>query len=285
MRFCNINAWSGTGLKHNEDALFTAEGLLIVADGASGLDGIHLTEAPTDACWLAQRAVALLADKLTEKKKPITEALEETALALRQELYACGYPKDACCFPSASLMIARRGEQMLELYSLGDCTALVDFGDKRPVLCWHDDAVTRLDDAVLARAQALAQEKKSTVADELPGLRALLVENRKKRNSENGYWIFDPSGEGIAHGRHMLLPAEEVRSLALMSDGFYDIVQIGRSYSHSGLLTKLASTPAQQLVEELFAALEADPHYEDLPRFKLRDDATVAYACVEATGS
>ncbi len=279
--FGNINAYSGTGLEHNEDAVYTAQRLLIVMDGASGLDGIHRTDAPTDARWLAQTTVALLAEKLAAPERPIAVALEETAHTLRQGLAAFGYPEEPDLYPSGSLMIARLLGQEIELFTLGDCTALIRWRDGRPVHCCHDAAVTRLDDTVLAHAQKLAENSGGSVAQVLPGLRHMVVENRRMRNREGGYWIFDPSGRGIAHGRRQLLPAGQVHSLALMSDGFYDIVQLAGGPDHEALMALLENTPARKLVEGLYEALEADPLLERLPRFKLKDDATVAYARVE----
>ena len=279
--FVNINAYSCAGLEHNEDAVYTAEGLLIVMDGASGLNGIHRTDAPTDACWLSHTAVALLAEKLNASERSIAEALEETAEALRQGLAAFGYPEEPELYPSGSLMIARRLGGEIELYTLGDCTALIRWRDGRPVCCCHDAAVTRLDNAVLTRAQKLADNCGGSVAQALPELRSYVVENRRLRNREGGYWIFDPSGRGIAHGQRLLLPAGEVHSLALMSDGFYDIAQLEGGPTHEELMTLLENTPAAKLVEGLYEALEADPLLDRLPRFKLKDDATVAYARVE----
>lgn len=279
--FVNINTYSGTGLEHNEDAVYAAQGLLIVMDGASGLNGIHRTDAPTDARWLAQTTVALLAEKLGSSERPIAGALEETAEALRRELAVFGYPEEPELYPSGSLMIARLLGREIELYTLGDCTALIRWRDGRPVCCCHDAAVTRLDDAVLTRAQKLAERGGGSIAQALPELRSFVVENRRLRNREGGYWIFDPSGKGIAHGQRLLLSAGEVHSLALMSDGFYDIVQLEDGPTHEELMLLLESTPAEKLVEGLYEALEADPLLDRLPRFKLKDDATVAYARVD----
>ena len=275
--FCNVNVCTRAGREHNEDAVFAGDGLLIVMDGASGLNGIHLTSEPTDARWLAQTTVALLAEKLADPQLPINAALTETAGELRQGLRGFGYTGDAADYPSGSVMIARQLGSDVELFSLGDCTALVQFSDGR-LTCFHDDAVTRLDTAVLERAQALAGERGYTLAQALPEMRPMLVANRAKRNTPGGYWIFEPSGVGIPHGQRWVFPQAEVRALAMMSDGFYDFAQMRGGPSHQQLMDMLAVTPAEKLVDDLFAALEADSLRELLPRFKPRDDAAVVYA-------
>lgn len=279
--FCNINAFTKAGLQHNEDAVFAGNGLLIVMDGASSLGGIHLTDAPTDACWLAEETVTMLAKKLSKPAMPITQALDETAVKLRERLHTCGYPADGDAYPSGSLMIARETEGQVELFSLGDCTALIRFCDARPVLCFHDDAVTRLDGSVLAQAAALARNSGKSVAEVLPQLRNELVKNRQKRNTNSGYWIFDPSGAGISHGERMLLPVADIHSLALMSDGFHDILEVAGAPSCNQLMELLETTSAQQLINDLFAVLEADPGLDRYPRFKVKDDATVAFTRVK----
>lgn len=276
--FFDVNVSTKAGLAHNEDAVFANQSLLIVMDGASSLGGFHLTPAPTDACWLAGETVAMLAEKLALPSVSIPEALTQTAAELRAKLLAFGYPEDPYTFPSGSVMLARDLGDQVELFSLGDCTALVCYADGRPALCFHDDAVTRLDAAVLAQAGKLAREAGMDVADVLPRLHPMLVENRLKRNRENGYWIFEPAGLGVPHGQRLLLPKENMHSLALMSDGFYDMVEMDGGPSHQQMLNLLETTPADALIERLYAALEKDPRLNAFPRFKIKDDATVAFA-------
>lgn len=279
--FCKVNSTTKAGLAHNEDAFFSNENTIVVIDGASSLGGVHLTDAPTDACWLAKTTATLLSEKMADGNRPIPLILEETAEELRRSLYACGYGENAENFPSCSLMAARLDEEQLELFSLGDCTALVRFHDGRPLLCFHDDAVTKLDNSVLEKAGIMAKESDRSIAATLPKLQNMLMENRKKRNQQNGYWIFDPSGAGIAHGKRIVIPRKDVHSLALMSDGFYEITQLDAAPTHPQLISLLETTPAEELVRSLFSALEADPLFDRYPRFKLKDDATVVYARVE----
>lgn len=265
---------------HNEDSLFFNRNTLVVIDGASSLNSVHLTASPTDACWLADTTAKLLEEKLSEGNKTLSIALEETAEELRHILSGYGYQENVDTFPSCSLMVARLLDDNLELFSLGDCTALVRFHDGRPVLHFHDDAVTRLDNSVLEKAGIMANESGLSIAEVLPGLQHMLMENRGKRNHENGYWIFDPSGSGIVHGKTLLIPRKEIHSLALMSDGFYEITQSEVASTHQQLLSLLETTPAETLVQSLFSMLESDPRFDRFPRFKLKDDATVIYAHV-----
>ena len=278
--FCDINFATKAGLVHNEDAVYADPDLLIVMDGASGLNGIHLTPAPTDACWLAGETVSRLADRLKRPENSIPQALADTAAELKAQMFSYGYQDDPFAFPSGSLMLAREAGDRIELFSLGDCTALAAFHDDRSVLHFHDDAVTRLDGMVLSGAAELAREKGISVADALPHFHGMLVGNRMQRNKEGGYWIFEPAGLGIHHGQSLLLPKAEVRSLALMSDGFYDIVEQEDGPTHRQLLEWLETAPADELIRQLFAQLEKDPQLNRLPRFKTKDDATVAFARV-----
>ena len=147
---------------------------------------------------------------------------------------------------------------------LGDCVVL------------HQPEVADLDDRVIAAAVDLrdggrAPHIRSAVADLAPQLRA----HRALMNTEDGYWIAEPSGAGISHAQTAAFERGQVASAMLMTDGMSAIAELtGLSRSWEELAGRLASGDALSLMSDHAELLDQDPDFDRFPRLKHRDDMT-----------
>ena len=264
-----------------EDRIGFGPDYLFVIDGASGLDAVHLTDAASDAAWLANKTGELLELNLPDPDLDLRDILEAIADALRQEYDYLSFAQQiAADYPSAGLAIVRRRYNQLEYLGLGDCTAVFQLTDGTFTV-QRETALTSLDAAAISEMVNQASLRNCTVLEARPFIQDLLVENRNLRNKEGGYWIFDPSGIGIPHCRYFCRPISEVASVTLMTDGFAQLADTFReAIDFPDLHRQGLSEGLSSLGKRLFALQEEDPQCNRYPRFKLRDDTCAVSAII-----
>ncbi len=268
-----------------EDAIGWGSHYLFAMDGASGLTGTHLMDAGSDAAWFAsgirdglcrvldggdRRSTAEILLQLTAE---LRRDYEDRAAELGTEV-----PPDS---PSAGIALFRELEDgTVEFFGLGDCVGALRTWDGRTL--WScDDALPALDGGVIARMAQLHQDQGCTVLEARRQCDALLLRNRQLRNTRGGYWILDPSGDGIPHARVLRWRREEVESLSAFSDGFAQLSAPFRIYPDYGKIhDQMPQTSLQALLEQVYTAQEADPDGNCFPRLKFRDDACALWAQV-----
>lgn len=279
--FSNIETFSNAGADINEDSYSVSARHLLVLDGAAGLYGKHVTSELSDACWLAKRGAEIYGRLLDAREDPMPELCLEASEIIRDEFLPM-LPPDAGtdAFPSAALAALRLAGGQLEYYTLGDCTILLRCHDGQ-VECIHDNAVTTLDENVLHEMTRLAVERGEHVSQQRPRVQGMLRRNRSLRNQPEGYWIFDPTTVGATRGLCGCYPAEEIRTVTIMSDGFTDTVPLYElAASYDALLTRLETDGAANVCRVLRTVQKNDPGFDRFPRFKMGDDATIVMARV-----
>lgn len=155
----------------------------------------------------------------------------------------------------------------MEVFVLGDCAAGVRFRDGRGPELVSQEAVSRLDGAVVAEMCRLHRERGIDVieARQLPEVQEMLLRHRRMMNRPGGYWIagFDP--KAARHGTHRVYRREELSRVVLFSDGF--------SGQREALLG--AEEPClQELYRQLRQREAADSRCNRYPRLKPGDDVS-----------
>lgn len=255
--------------------------MMIVVDAATDLTKTHLTDEPSDGCWFSKNITSLLSEQLRDTSLSILDALERVSFELKNKLDALGYANIPEAYPSASIMITRIIQDSIELFSIGDCTALIEYKNDEGVILIHDEAVTTLDNTVIQRLLTLQQQSGKSIAALIPQVTDMLLNNRQKRNTKEGYWIFDPTGTAIQHGTSFIFKCSDIQSLAIMSDGFYHIASLENYANPNDILTALKNSPADTLIEVLYNELSYDAEFNRFPRFKIRDDSSIIFAKVK----
>ncbi len=266
-------AWhSRPGGSCNEDAAGGGSGWLYVLDGATGLTGgAPVMDAASDAAWLARETARWLDRHLPDSGRTLEDILAEGMDRLRGQWKG---PEDT--LPSAGIALFRARGAVVEYFGLGDCAASLQKTDGS-MDTWEEQALRRLDANALQQAQALAARKGCSLRQAMPGIRDILQAHRALRNTPQGYWILDPTGQGIPHARRAEVPLQECRSLFLCTDGLAQCIGFGLADSLSGLHRRVQRDGLQPLFDQLDAQQQDDLDLQRLPRFKWRDDASGAF--------
>lgn len=275
----SVNGYvSGKGEVSNEDRIYSSENLLVVIDGATGLNGIHLTESDTDAAWLSQRLCSLLSEWLPDTGSTVPEILKRAAAQIKSELDKMGYDRYDNSYPSAGVAIARLNKNTLECFSLGDVPVIITQKDNNlRYIC--DGALSARDDKVIEEMKKIHEKTGCTVAQARQQVNDILLKNRLEMNQEGAYYCFEPTGAGIDFITHEDIPIEDVSHIALMSDGFYAAVSCFKIInSRKELMRQLAYGKADSILNSLKSMAYEDNDLNRFPRFKIMDDASVIVA-------
>ncbi|WP_332773227.1 hypothetical protein [Phenylobacterium sp.] len=268
-----IEAVCEPGAVANEDIWGEGGGAAWIMDGATGVSSRRHLPGASDAAWfVGQSHIALgrhfaAGGSLDEIFQAV---VEEVAVAARAtcDIEAMA-PHER---PSASLAAIRASEQGLELANLGDCTLLWrTVGGK--ACRFGSSAVAALDGRLHARiAQDLSEGKSIEQARLAAG--DLARHHRTLMNRPDGYWIFDISGDGVAHIQTETVVVTDAVEVLLMTDGFYRLVDTYGRYGDDELFDAAAYRGLSALYGELRAIEADDMDCRTYLRGKSRDDAT-----------
>jgi len=215
---------------------------------------------------------------------PVAEIVSEIIDELNAEYrsFLSGTSYDELASPSACLSVLRINGDYIEFFSLGDCVSIILTKDNKTEI-FLDDSVVKLDGAVIENVISISRDKNITFSDALIYGRHQLIQNRKKLNKPDGYWILNLSGDGIKHAYTDSFPIGGIRCAAIMSDGFDEIVSLFRLYDYKTLMEKMENGDLDSLCDELFKLQDKDPAMDNYPRLSFRDDASAAWGKIAST--
>lgn len=256
----------GGGLRSNEDICGAGEGFAFVIDGATSLSS---NQDPSNGYFFVQEVAQSLEKFLPDLSLSLAKCLEKSLENLNQQ---------RCEGASASILLLREvAEGKVEIFSLGDCALLEKQGDK--ILEFFDDSVSKLDQKVIDRMVSLGKQQglppKALRNEE--EIQEMLLTHRGLKNTPDGYWIFDPSGVGIPHGRHEIHSVRPETEFLLMSDGFHIAFDFGLFSGKEEAFKQAKKEGLSSLITALRQAEEGDCDYVKVPRLKQSDDCTVLY--------
>ena len=267
-----------------EDRIGWSDNFMFIIDGASGLNGLHLTDFPSDAAWLAEKLSQGLKEHLLHAELPLSQILYQIADTLKAEYNNCLAQhgrSGAVDYPSAGVAILRLNDSKLEYLGLGDCTAVIET-TSGTIEVLQEKQLTELDHAVIERMATLCRETGCSMREARKAVNDHLIHNRNLRNRPSGYWIFDPSGLGIPHARHKEWPASHIKSVSLMTDGFAQLAEpFAIANDPADIHAQIQTRGLLTLSNLLFSAQQADADCLSYPRFKTMDDTSAIWALVD----
>lgn len=268
-----------------EDRVGWGNHYLFAIDGASGLtDSKVISNHKSDAAWLAEGMCRGLERLLPCEGMSLQEILQKIAAGLKEE-YDSEWKKkmgnSIPDYPSAAVAILRQRKDVVEYLGLGDCAVTVEETQGK-IEAITEDRLTSLDHIAIEQMVALRHKTECGMTQVMDYLKTLLIHNRNLRNHQDGYWIFDPSGAGISHARQKSWPANQVKSVAIMTDGFTQLTDtFSLAADMPDLHLKIKEQGLALLSMELFSHQQADPDCYAYPRFKVRDDTSAVWAVLE----
>lgn len=256
----------------NEDMAGQGGRFAWIIDGATGLGDRPLIEnAPSDAAWLSvvlHAAFSEAAGRMDNPHDMLRHAAHEAERRFADDRSRA--PDERYEIPTAAVLIARFGDDGVEVVDLGDCAIYIAAGD-RVARFGGTETGRQLEQA---NARRMMSGGKGRTPDVLDMLRAV----RNKANTPQGYPIIAPSAQSAqAARRHRFEPS--TGEALLLTDGYEAAIEDYGLYTPQSLLSA-AREGLRDPLQKLREVERDDPHCTQFPRFKPSDDATalmVAY--------
>lgn len=265
----------------NEDSCVVNEAAQVFAaiDGATGLFG-----APG---YLASRTLQEDLSKMTESSnlyQSIQQANErlgtnmvdyyETNIGKLASPVITEIPKSQRSTAGIAVVKIHPERKNLEYVHAGDCMLFLRYktGEIRSVTY---DGIHYFDDLAIKEMVRLRKEDPAISRQEIQqSVNAILLSNKEKLNTIEGYGIIDGSEEALEYISYGRLPLHQVTDLLLVSDGL--LLPTDGSETDIWMETaKLAfENGLHSLVEAVERREEWDADCKMYPRFKQRDDKT-----------
>ncbi len=276
------SAVSAPGGKINEDAYglwpdTRAPRAAWVLDGVTGINDRALLPGPTDAAWFVaqvQEALPALLVAAADEPAPALVARLIEELATRQDV-SWLLPDGAAGreTPAASFVLCRQLGAAIEIARLGDCLVLLEWTDGHVQLL-DDPALTAIEADLKSRVLHLRARGAADPAATLREMMPVLRDARRRRNIAGGYGVLTADAACLDLLQVDRFPADDLRSILLVSDGYYRLVDVYGAMPNADLLRCTAESGAEKMLAELRAIEAADPQGALHPRLKMADDAT-----------
>lgn len=254
----------GSPNKANEDAVAAADGLLVVADGATSRTE---TGCIHGVAWYAHHLVEAVA-KHSKETPPaaLAMAIRDTA-----EAHVDTCDLDSVATPNAAVAIVQDDGGDIRFLALGDVAVIVESAEGVNVVV--DDRVSHTALAERAIADALETGSPQKAA----ALVAMKQAELAARNVEGGYWVAAADPAVAEHALVWSVPRDQIRRCAILTDGAARIVDPFHVLGWADVLDLLAAEGPTELIRRVRDIEQTDAAGERWPRNKISDDATAAY--------
>lgn len=260
---------AGSPERVNEDWVAATPNAVIV------LDGVTAPRVAKQGCqhpvaWFTQqlggRLLMLLAEDLA-MPEVLALAIDQV-VALHQntcDLTSPGVPA------AAVAMIRRRENGLLDYLVLADTVIVLDTETEMRVV-----SDPRVEDAAPEALAATRVEAIGT-SEHQAAVARMSVEQLKKRNVPGGYWVAAAEREAAFNAFVGEVPAEQVRRVAVFTDGASRVVDTFQEMNWAACLEYLQEHGPRRLIRRVRRIEVGDATGTKWPRFKVSDDATVAF--------
>lgn len=250
----------------NEDWVLAHEGLVVVLDGATARTD---TGCVHGVSWYASKLGSALTGMATDRDTRLIDALAGAIERTAAQHSKCNLSHPGT--PSAAVAVVRVSHETVQYLVLGDVTVVVDTSDGIQVVT--DDRVSRT--ALAERAEADRHPFGS--AEKQAALLRMKHAELAARNQPGGYWVAAENPAVAVHAIQGVFPLDQVRRVAVLTDGAARIVELFELLDWPGVLNVLDQGGPTELIRRVRAIEAADPACTRWARNKRSDDATAAY--------
>lgn len=255
---------AGDRAKQNDDAFGVAAPRAWVIDGATDLHDAPLSDAASDAAWIAHRANAFFHGQEGELR-----TLFAAAAADARDWFDAPDDLERWKLPTASVLMIVETQNGI---------AGLDLGDSRCFIRDASGAAHAFGGKPRAADNETADAARFTQSGQKPLERQDALEHlrqqRARHNTENGYWVFGLHPESATHARAWAAPLQRPAHVLLATDGFAALVDRYAAYDPATLVAAALDKGLAELGRELRAIETADAGGAQHPRWKASDDAT-----------
>lgn len=265
----------GSG-EYNEDIVRVCKYGAWILDGSTGLNKKNLISKESDAKWYVSWWDKYLYENIN-KDKSLKTIVCEGIENIKQEYLStlAGIKLEKLDMPSASVAIVKFYKDKVEYFLLGDCTIVINDTNENIIL--KDDGVCKFDNMIFEKMKKLNKNKNLSVKDKKDILLPYIIENRLKKNSEEGYWILEFDELAVEKSMHDYISINDELKLIISSDGFscaYDRYNI---FSVENIIQIVEENGIEYVNDKVRKLEHEDKNGLIFPRFKESDDSSCAY--------
>lgn len=265
----------GSG-EYNEDIVRVCKYGAWILDGSTGLNKKNLISKESDAKWYVSWWDKYLYENIN-KDKSLKTIVCEGIENIKQEYLStlAGIRLEKLDMPSASVAIVKFYKDKVEYFLLGDCTIVINDINENIIL--KDDGVCKFDNMIFEKMKKLNKNKSLSVKDKKDILLPYIIENRLKKNSEEGYWILEFDELAVEKSMHDYISINDELKLIISSDGFscaYDRYNI---FSVENIIQIVEENGIEYVNDKVRKLEHEDKNGLIFPRFKESDDSSCAY--------
>jgi serine/threonine protein phosphatase PrpC len=255
------------------------EGLFAVIDGATGLGGLPGTLAAKTIkdSLIDTSPVNSLLDRTLQANQILGQKVKELAnvdsldVIPKEIRSSCGIAAIKINLEMARLDYVQAGDCMLFLQLENDDIRMVTY-----------DYLSELDSKAISKLHLFIQEAsingeitEETLIAARKEIQDILVKNRKKLNSINGYPILDGSSSVVHFMESGTVSLNRVKKILLLSDGLqWPVQKAGGQQSWLTTAQLTFEKGLHYLLNEVVQLEDQDPYCLKYPRLKKADDKT-----------
>ncbi|WP_066894951.1 protein phosphatase 2C domain-containing protein [Clostridium nigeriense] len=268
----------GSNTKPCEDRITVLENTAWVLDGATGITGKKITNSETDAVWYVESINNYLKENINTSKS-IKDIVKDAIKETKDKYIKFKGFKDLkeIDYPCAAIALVRFNDNYLEYFVLGDCTIIIkENGEKAIEIV--DNKLIELEEKILKSMSKTAFEKNISILEARNYCNKEVLDVRKLKNTNNGYWILELNKEAVDHCLYGKIKIINSTSISLTSDGFsqyYDTFNLTKGYED--FINIVKDTNIEEVYNKLYTKQEEDSKCNNFPRLKKRDDASIIY--------
>ncbi len=270
----DIKAMTRAGSAYNEDKFNCGDNWFLLLDGATSLSGDVISQYKTNAVWLVEK-ISYFVENNIEKYKQTKDLLEHMETFLIKEFNELGVDFTEDIEPTASLVLVRELDGYIEVTTIGDASTIVCFKDNHRELI-HDTRVKELDKVALDEMIAIADADNISIREARPRITDILLENRIYKNKEDGYCVISVFNNMFESRLTNVFDKQLLDKMYVFTDGvahYYET--LGLASDFRDFVGKIENKSILDVISDIREVENADMDYNEFPRFKKSDDATL----------
>jgi serine/threonine protein phosphatase PrpC len=263
----------------NEDCVRIGENFTYVIDGTNGITDKQVTEKVTNGRWYVEELDKRLASRISNLERDIEEILATIISELfdefEQKVEQTDFELQQSETPSAFISIARWNESEIEIYSLGDCSALIK--TESEVERFRNSKMVELEEQNLEKLQEFKQEDDLSHEEAMENIMPYYLEVKRRKDIPGGWYSVGFNPKTPAKGETRKYDLESIKELILFTDGFDNLIALKEDVnSLDELYNYIENRRIEKAVKKMRMLEEEDSSCSKAPRYKKSDDVAVA---------
>ena len=254
---------------YNEDRIIIGDNYCIVCDGATPLYKSNIK--PSEAAWF----VTFIKKHMPKKCNNVINELNKISkLAyLEYSKMNSNSKEGVLSYPSAGLSILERIDNMVYIYTIGDCEAVIRKKDGKLIRIVQTK-LSELDKISLEEMMKTSKEKNITLKASFNECLDILKKHRLLMNTKDGYPIYTISENPDFEYTVNFYDLDDIKNIYLYTDGItqaFDELQIYSSCEEMFKEDIDLDIEMQKIVKKAFSDKDCNKY----PRFKTIDDIAI----------